>query len=297
MTSHGTAQARRGDLGLRMRWDILEALATYHLMTAELLMRAGVGRDLRRVREAAWHLVRLDLIAFREKKFIQDEGTRSGLYWLRPKGVETLATEGIEAHCSDRTLRTRNEVQHRLAIVETHIALRHWAATIDATVWAVQDFAPDAPGRQKATTVDLRCLAAGQKSTGTFIPDLLAKVTPPDGITRLLVFEIERGGENGDLSEFRRWKLPKLRKVIASDELADVLGVENRARFLVVFKDARCREKALAKWPAPVLALWDDVYVKALDELAGEFGGGWWQPGGRRRCHLIEGVGLGFAAG
>lgn len=285
--SHAEARAQQRDAGLRLRWDLLEALGTYQLMTADLLLRAGVGRDVRRIREGAQVLHRLGLIGFREGKFVPDVGFLDGVYWLRPKGVVALATEGIAAECSRRSIKFGNELRHRLAIVETHMALRQWAVAIGATLTVVQDFDAGAPGRQKATTIDLKCLASPGKATGAYIPDLLAKVTLTDGITRLLAVEVERGGENGDLSEFRRWKLPKLRTVAEADELAARLGVNNRPRFLVVFKDGPCREKALKKWPEPEAEVWDDVYLKALDELGADFNSAWWQPG-RARTPLFD---------
>lgn len=250
-----------------MQRRALEALVTYRLLSVQLMVRAGVGRDPGDIREALRVLVRKGWLDQTEAPLVSGVRRLPSLYWITMKGAEGCATLGLEIIGSRRRLRTMHEILHRLAIVETHIALRAWAPGAGVRVdWLVTDFEPGSAGIHKPTAV------------GNFVPDALASVTPPDGWFRMLVVEVERGGEVGDLHKWRR-KLPLLGEVCRNHVVEQYFQSERGARFLVIFRDRRMAERALARWENPTDPVWGRFFVKSLDRLGEPFGEGWDRPG------------------
>jgi hypothetical protein len=243
----------------------LEALATYKLLNAKQMQRLGVARDIREVRHALRDLVAVGWIGQSQATLISGVKRLPSLYWVSAKGAETLAPIGIETLGSRRRMKQAFEIEHRMAIVEAHMALRAWSgASVD---WFLGDFEPGSPGFHKATTVR------------GFTPDAIARIHPPDGIPRLLVFEIEWGGEDERLTGFWR-KLGKLHKACQDELVEDEFGVERAARFLILFQSEAMQARALSKWQLlPAVPEWENFYTKALDSLTGDFGAGWLQPG------------------
>jgi hypothetical protein len=252
----------------------LDALATYQLLNADQLRRLGVARDIRDVRHALHGLEGCRWIDRTEAALVSGVTRLPALYWITAKGAERAAALGIPARGSDRELGTKTEIEHRMGIVEVHMALRTWAAGAGVAVdWVTVDFEAGSPGRHKATTFSV-------PTGGLFIPDMLAQVTPADREPRLVVVEVERGGAAESLSKFSRVKLPWLLHVSRSEVVENTFGVDRAARFLVVFQNTGMKRRALDKWMSPELDEWERFFVKGLDELAGDFNTGWAQPSG-----------------
>lgn len=243
----------------------LDALATYKLLNPDQMRRLGVARHTTDVRDALRDLVRLKWVGQTEAALIGGVKRLPALYWIRSEGVEGAASVGVQAIGSRRRLGTETEIEHRMAIVEAHMALRAWpAVTVD---WFVSDFDPTVSGLRKATAI------------GTFVPDAIAQVRPADGIPRLLVVEVERGGMAQNLTKFRR-KLPLLYQVCLDGWVEDHFGAERGARFLILFQSQAMQARALSTWEQTARPVWESFFTKGLDGLGGDFGRGWTRPDG-----------------
>lgn len=294
--SHAEARQDRLTDAERLRWEVLAALATYQLMTARLMLAAGVGHDLRRVREAAQWLVRNALVGYRTARELDHPTVRDAVYWLKPAGAAELArADGRDVATSRRDPKFPYQLEHKLDIVRCHLALRQWAASAGVVALdVVQDFDAGGPSGFKATTTALH---DRQGAPLPYLPDALAKLTLPDGTRRLLAFEVERGGYDADLYAFRRRKLPHLAEVLAAGaELAAVYEVAAPVLLLVVFQHDAMREGAVRLWQQPQTAgrlgpaswIWDSLLMKSLAEIQRDFFGGWWQAGDRPRRSLFS---------
>lgn len=243
----------------------LEALATYKLLNAAQMRRLGVASHTTNVRDALRDLVRLGWVGQTEAALISGVKRLPALYWIRPQGEVGAASVGVQAVGSRRRLGTEAEIEHRMAIVEAHMALRAWrAVTVD---WFVSDFDPTGTGLRKATAI------------GTFVPDALAQIRPADGIPRLLVIEVERGGMAESLTKFRR-KLPLLYQVCINQWVEKHFGAERGARFLILFQSEAMQARALTNWEETALPAWERFFTKPLDGLGGDFGERWTRPDG-----------------
>lgn len=278
---------------------LLKALHVYRLLTYDMMRRVGVGRDPGALAGAARYLHARGLVGRHEGVLVSRVTSLPLIYWLTPRGAGALFQhDGTDAVGSERTFGDLHEVLHRLGIVDIHIALRAWAEAAGVELLQyVTDFEPGSRGRHKATKIDGPGL--------TFVPDALAWLRlPGESEADLLVIELERGGERGDLTRFfsgsqNRGKLTFLRTVSAGCYIENALGTPARPlarpRFLVVFKDNALREKALARWNAarfePNHDDWSWFFIKSLPEVAADPGGGWHQPGDRAQRPLFRKLG------
>jgi len=268
---------------------MLQALHTYRLLTYDMMRRVGVGRDPAGLSAAARYLHARGLIGRHQGVLVSRVTALPLIYWLTPKGAKALHDfDGTDAVGSERTFGDMHEVLHRLGIVDLHIALRSWASRVGVEVVRyTTDFEPGAAGRHKATKIDVPGF--------TFVPDALAWLRlPGEHEARLLVIELERGGERGDLTRFfsaSKGKLSFLRTVSAGHYIENALGEPSRPlaqpRFLVVFKDEALRVKAMDKWDTdrfePEHPDWAWFFIKSLPEAAADFGDDWHQPGREQR--------------
>lgn len=274
---------------------LLQALDLYRLLSHDMMRRIGVAsRDA--IGPLAEFARRRKLIDCTPANLFSGQRKVPHLYWLTHKGAATLNKfEGRaaddEAIGAARRFGHLNEVMHRIGLVELHIAARAWchAAGYDLDGFTV-DFEPGSYGRQKKTAF---------KGDGWgYAPDGLAWVRRPgDAAPRLLVLELERGGEAGDLYPFFKHKLPHMRAVAAGEYVEDHFGLGAAARFLIVFgshatkRDGTRRplhQEALARWPDPADPVWDGFFIKSEDEATENFGLGWHQPGDRPGRDLFK---------
>jgi hypothetical protein len=263
---------------------VLEALATYQMLNASQMHRLGVARDIRDVRHALHGLDGCRWIRKTGSALISGVKRLPALYWITTKGAAGAAALGIEATGSDRELGTEQEIEHRIGIVEVHMALRAWAASAGATVdEVVVDFeatGPVDPDAEKKDRLRKATSIVDDDSGFLYVPDMLAWVTPPgEPEPQLLVVEVERGGAAANLSKFRSVKLPRILRACQTDLAERAFGAAHAARFLVIFQHGNMKRRALEKWIFPDVPEWELFFVKSLDELH-DFNGGWAQPFG-----------------
>lgn len=258
----------------------LEELATYRFLTIDLMRRVGVGSDPKNLRTALAPMLRHHWVGRTATvPTTPGLGRLPHLYWLRPSGAALVGDlRGEEPPPSTaRTVTAVEELPHRIAIIETHIALRAWAASAGVSLdWFRGDYEPGSGKLQKATTLPY--------PAGRYTPDALAQITPADGKPRLLVIEVYRGGRRYTLDHFWK-KLPQLREVCEAEAVERHHAAPRKARFVVLFSDEAMRGGAISRWPDHGAPLWARFFVKHVGELS-DFNAGWWHPNGARRALL-----------
>lgn len=257
----------------------------YQMLNARQIHRLGVAGDIRDVRHALHGLEGCRWIRKTRAALISGVKRLPALYWITTKGAAGAAALGIEATGSDRELGTEQEIEHRIGIVEVHMALRAWAASAGATVdEVVVDFeatGPTGPTAGKKDRLRKATSIVDDDSGFLYVPDMLARVTlAGETEPELLVVEVERGGAAANLSKFRSVKLPWILRACQTDLVERTFGADHAARFLVIFQHGNMKRRALEKWILPELPEWRLFFVKSLDELAGDFNAGWAQPFG-----------------
>jgi hypothetical protein len=263
--------ARSNDLTLLSGVEVraLEALATYRLLTVELLRAAGVGQDVKHLRASLSKLDRLGLLHRRDWDFTPGQGRNPSLHMLTPKGAKVLAElhgNGVAIKAPRAVTAAVQHVPHWLGVVRWHIALRTWAASAGVAVdWVRTEF-ERSEGLKRATALP--------GDTGPYIPDALAQVTPPDGKARLLVLEYYRAGLTHAMGQ-----IPALGEVALAGSVETHFNSPRMARFAVVFETPALRDQALARWPNRSAETWQAFYVKAAADLTA-FNDGWRSPDG-----------------
>lgn len=262
----------------------LEALATYRFLNRMQMQRVGVAKDPKDLRKHLSPLINKRLIGRTEKPpTLPSYGRLPHVYWLYQSGAEALSELHGEPAIQARTREyaARNELPHLNAVVDAHIALRAWADSAGAAVdWFKGDYEPGASRGRKATTLPYN---SGRDSNqiSAYTPDAIAQITLADGIARILVFEVYRGGWRYTLSHFRK-ELPKLRQVCDLEAVEEHHGLKKtdaQARFLILFNDADMRDRALDRWNDAGAEPFSAFYIKAMDELGEDFPVSWRQPG------------------
>lgn len=159
----------------------LEALGTYHYLSASQLSRAGVGASARTAREKA-----LDPLVKRQKPLVHCQpfgwvagvGRLENIYQLTNFGARTLAEiwrcSESDIQYPKSQLKYQKDYQHRKGVVDLHIALRTWSNQTEHR--EVQRFDPYyfRPGKRPLTQIRLRPDPA--------LPPEYAKVIEPDAI-------------------------------------------------------------------------------------------------------------------
>lgn len=111
----------------------LEALGTYHYLSASQMHRAGVGASARTAREKALEpLVKRGrpLALCQPFGWIAGRGRLESIYQLTPYGARTLA-ELWRCDVSDivypkTPLKFQRDYEHRKGVIDIHIAFRNW---------------------------------------------------------------------------------------------------------------------------------------------------------------------------
>lgn len=168
----------------------LEALGTYHYLSASQLHRAGVGASARTAREKALApLVNTarPLVSAQDFGFVAGRGRLESLYQLTPHGARTLAELW---RCNERDivyprngLKFQRDYEHRKGLVDLHIALRTWATQKEDREVLRFDPYYFRPGKRPLTQLRFKPDAA--------LPKDYATVIEPDAIV-----EYEDGGTN-----------------------------------------------------------------------------------------------------
>lgn len=267
---------------LGKRLDILEALARYGYLTPQQIQRLGIYGDKASLYAALRSLKGLGLASGTAPQSRPGEGRFPGVYALTPKGAEHVGLALDELVLPLRGARPGGpplDVEHRTAIVDCHIALDAWAATAGHTVGHfLPDFARSTRKGRRATAITT--------GSGDYCADALAWLDGADGVRRPLVLEVYRGGVR-ERPGYLLKKLPEDLRHVATDEVRGwfakgYTGKLSALRLLVVTATPALRDVVLAKPPVPELPAWRVTYLKSLDEVAVDFGAGWWRMGGRQ---------------
>jgi hypothetical protein len=256
-------------------FDLLDALATYRILTIDQAVRLGVAKR--------WHVgERLRGLAKARLVKILESARMNGprLHWLTASGakvVEELAEEAgkprkVEPPRADYKLGPH--LRQRVAIVDCHIALRQWAAEHGAKVdWVRTEFDAHGEGLAKATALAWEGAA--------YEADALASVTTEDGTSWLVVLEVETGGEGARLDNFSKL-LPSRLEAIENhlpEYALDWPQGAHVARLLFVFASVDMMERAKRVHVRPDSDAWERVHFNALPSVVEDFGKGWWQRG------------------
>ena len=257
---------------------LLEALARYRFLTIPLAVRLGVG-DRSRVRESLAELEtrRLVNVARREKSL-----GKPYVFTLSARGaalLEEWAAEGGET----RTVPVRKSpvrvgagLDQKLCTVSALMALDAWAAREGASVGrVVAEYDPHPQGLlQAATAVEFE----GVKYTA----DALAQIRAPDGEEWLFALEVETGGIEGRIDNFRA-HLPARLEVFSSDVLDNALGwpeTNRAARCLFIFDTADLLAAAQRLVAGSKGDVWRKVLLNTLPNVERDFAAGWWRADG-----------------
>jgi hypothetical protein len=252
-----------------VQYRILDALAKYRMLTVGLMQRAGVGRDVKHLREALRALERLGLVHIKPWGFTAGAGRNPSLHMLTPKGAKVLAEvngEDIPVKAPRNVTTAVQHIPHWLGVIEWQIALRTWAESEGVSVDWVQTEFERTDALKRATTLEMDGLR--------YIPDAIAQITPPDGKARLLVLEYYRANRAHAVKQ-----LEGLKAAASSAIVETHFNSPRRARFVVVFDTGELRDKVLSAWPDKSSSDWKGFYLKALDELS-YFNAKWRQPSG-----------------
>lgn len=256
----------------------MEAIARYRFLTIPLAVRLGIG-ERARVRESLADLEtrRLVNVARREKS----QG-KAYVFTLSARGAAVLEEWAAEAGETRKVLVRKSAVRvgagldQKLCTVSALMALDEWAAGTGAGVGRVMaEYDPHPAGLlQAATTVELD----GVRYTA----DALAEVRTPDGEEWLFAFEMETGGAEGRIDNFRA-HLPDRVNVFANDILDDAVSwpKDNRAaRCLFIFDTGDLLAAAQRLVIGSKGRVWRKILFNTLPNVERDFSAGWWQADG-----------------
>jgi hypothetical protein len=262
------------------RLAVLQHLGTYGFLSMAHLQRltgrtkAALGDD---VRALAGH----KLINRREVPLIGPGGGRPPHeHSLTERGAAFLSDligEPIRVLAGGRGGTGHLLVPHRWAVVDTHIALRHWAR---ANGHAIERYVMDHDASERR---DMGATGVALDERRRYEPDSVAVLAGPDGVRRMFVVEVHRGGIYGDLSSFRR-KLDLISEVIEKRVLPPAYGLVgpavSRPRFLLVFLDPAMLDGARRAFKDPESPKWQGCFLKALPLDSMTFDQNWIRPWG-----------------
>ena len=254
------------------QWRVLQALSLYRYLTVEQMLRLGISKNAKSLRDKS-------LFALRHHGCLQSEKIGSFLpdvHHLTKRGVEVLsAVEGIEFDSAPGQKRAPFSAlfaAHRFAQVDFHIGLRQWAeARGDAEVLLeLQDFQHvkqnGGPARS-ATELTVPRLV------NTVIPDGLYAVGLDTGQTAVYVVEIHRATQSKAVTE----QLARYCEAITSGAIGQAHGytanpvicsVHHQPAVLVSVKRRLLAHAGFANFQR-------NFVFHALNTLTSDFTGGW----------------------
>lgn len=112
---------------------LLRSLATYQYLTVSQMLRLKIGKSRSNIRDSTLKNlknIRPALIQFQDFGSIAGIGRLEQLFYLTPKGAETVA-EDVRCDVSEIIyprfgIRFKNDYFHRKMFVDFHISLRYW---------------------------------------------------------------------------------------------------------------------------------------------------------------------------
>jgi hypothetical protein len=255
---------------------LLDALATYRLLTIPQAMRLGiakrdyVGDRLRAL--AAQHLIG-----------VLEQGRMKGpkLHWLTPSGMKLAAElaadrgEPLASTASPRRFALSAHLPQRLAIVDCHIAARMWARANGAAVeWFRVEFEPNPKGELRKA---LQYPWEWNGQAVTYDPDAVGVVRLTDGEKFLFALEVETGGEARSIGNFQKRLAGRLgafaaRAIETGTDWPKGLPV---SRLLFTFPDDKTMHKAQLWAVRHYADTMRFVFFSTVPRLQADFAGGW----------------------
>ena len=268
---------------------ILEALATYRLLTAKQLFDVGVCKHPRHVHTALSELCpkrkvappsphqkrRGLLIGYLHVGNVTGRGSRADVWYLTRAGANRLAEErGDPAtiRVPDRIEPYDNEYKHRCDTVDCHIVLRQWAQRDGFSVDYVHTYFGRGDERYRTRVEYHRA-----RKKAVIVPDVVFHLTSPKGVKRLFALEVYEGLKTARADE----QLMAYLDVIQQEAIEREFGFEHAVQVLAVFDTEagdRLTRDRLATRPAfePFAELF---FFKTVEQLQAGFRRGWRQVG------------------
>jgi len=255
------------------QWKVLQALSTYRFLTVDQMLRLGISKNARSLRDKT-------LFALRHHKCIHSEKIGSFLpdvHHLTKHGRDILSQiEGVdidEAPSSKKQPFSALFARHRFAQVDFHISLRQWCEKRgDAEpLLELQDFLrPTIAGKSRCksiTELDVPGLI------NTIIPDGIFAVGLTTGQTAVYLVEIHRSTQSKAVTE----QLNRYFEVIKSGVIQQKYGYAVNPIICSVHHQGAVLASVKARLNAhPGFAPFKHNFVfHALDDLNVNFTGGW----------------------
>ncbi|MEM7241244.1 MAG: replication-relaxation family protein [Pseudomonadota bacterium] len=252
---------------------MLKALSQYRFLTVEQMLRLGISKNQKSLRDKT-------LFTLRHLGHIHSEKIGSFLpdvHHLTPKGHELIeAIEGFaQTPASKRSRQPFSALfaRHRFAQVDFHIGLRQWIdARGDAEIsLALQDFisAPRTRRDKPKPSTELNV----PELVNTIIPDGTFAVSLDTGQTAVYLVEIHRSTQSKAVTE----QLSRYFEVIKSGIIAKKYGIQANPIICSVHHQSAVLTSVKARLNAHQgFAPFNRNFVfKSLDSLTEDFAGGW----------------------
>lgn len=255
------------------QWKVLQALCVYRFLTVDQMLRLGISKNAKSLRDKT-------LFALRHHKCIHSEKIGSFLpdvHHLTKKGADLLSlVEGIEVEASGSGKKQPFSAlfaRHRFAQVDFHIALQRWAEQRgDADVLLeLQDFICE-PKIGRAKPKPMTELAVPEL-VNTVIPDGTFAVGLNTGPVAVYLVEIHRSTQSKAVTD----QLGKYFAVIKSSIIKQKYGLRANPIICSVHHQSSVLASVKTRLNAhPGFAPFKHNFVfHTLEDLNSDFAGGW----------------------
>lgn len=255
------------------QWKVLQALSLYRFLTVDQMLRLGISKNAKSLRDKT-------LFALRHHKCIHSEKIGSFLpdvHHLTKHGRDLLSQiEGVEIAGSATAKRQPFSAlfaRHRFAQVDFHINLHQWASRRgDADlVLELQDFIRPS-GKGQAGRKSITELAV-PGLVNTIIPDGIFAVSLTTGQTAVYLVEVHRSTQSKAVTD----QLSKYFEVIKSGAIGQKYGHAVNPIICSVHHQPAVLASVKARLTAhPGFAPFKHNFVfHGLDDLNAQFTSGW----------------------
>jgi hypothetical protein len=269
---------------------ILEALATYRLLTPEQLYALGVTKHMRHVHHLLSELHPHKSCSNEEdeasppkprgllieclKHGTQGPGSRPRVWYLTRAGAQKLSDINGELEPIQVPAKVEpygSEYEHRTDTIDVHIALRRFAESSGFQVDFVHTYFGRGEDRYRT-----RVRYTLEKRPASIVPDMIFSLISPRGIRRLYAFEMYEGVRTKRAFD----RLTAYGQVIAQEAIEKAFGyAEGSVQVLAVFHPPsaeRLERERLAGYQAFASSAFAPLFFfKSLDEVKADFRHGW----------------------
>lgn len=281
---------RIADIPYRM----LTELAVYRYLTSDQMLRLGVSADrsksrvYRHVKELASG--KKPLMGSYAPRPLPNEGKLPYLHFLTPHGAK-LAADMLELTVGEikhprRAPMFRNQYWHVKWCVDDEISVRLWAREQGHVVDWYHSYL-DTTGANRGGGADARrSTTKVDMADGSFIiPDAVCRITDPEGIDRLCVFEVHNQMRSKRIEE----RLKHMRHAIAQEAIERQFGYDASPRVCVVFEhDAALNAAARRMAGSGDFRGYEPlIFLTTHEAMARDFRHGWRRIDDTRGCALF----------